>query len=241
MREQKKQAVWGGESVFSLFLSGPTHRLSHPPVRALARSFVLVGVQLPYRLEFPVSVLAPTMYFLAEFEDNIQVKPEHCGPNFQAHVQDTLRQKVEGTVSEERGHVLKVLAETWRGLAKCQDGTGQLLVPIWYHALTFKATKDDVLDCEVSEVNKLGFFGECGPLRIFVSKSSMHTSYEFHDAQGGNAPSYISQDIGESIVPGTALRIRLLGVRYEAAQMFAIGTINDDWLGPAGDTDEQDA
>lgn len=180
------------------------------------------------------------MYFLAEFEDQIQVKPEHCGPAFASFVTDTLRQKVEGTVSEERGHILKVIAETWRGGAKCQDGTGLLLVPIWYHALTFKAMKDDVLDCEVFEVNKLGFFGECGPMRIFVSKSSMHDSYEFHEAQGGATPSYVSTEIGETIQPGTALRIRLLGVRYESSQMFAIGTINDDWLGPAGDTDEQD-
>jgi len=178
------------------------------------------------------------MFFLAEFEDHIQVEPKHLGPHFEDNIMDTLRKKVEGSVSSERGHLLKVLAQTWRGKGKCQDGTGRVLVQMGYHALTFKAQAKDVLDCEVSEVNKLGFFGDCGPLRIFVSGSSMHPSYEFHDAAGGSAPYYQSLELNENIRVGTALRIRLLGVRYESSQMFAIGTIHADWLGPAGDTDD---
>ena len=160
------------------------------------------------------------MFFLAEFEDFIQVAPKDLGPFFEDKVMDTLRKKVEGSVSEERGHMLKVLAQTWRGKGKCQDGTGQVLVHMGYHALTFKAQAKDVLDCEVSEVNKLGFFGDSGPLRIFVSGSSMHNSYEFYEAAGGSAPYYQSAELNETIRIGTALRIRLLGVRYEQQQMY---------------------
>ena len=72
-----------------------------------------------------------------------------------------------------------------------------------------------------SEVNKLGFFGDSGPLRIFVSGSSMHDSYEFYEAAGGSAPYYQSTELNETIRIGTALRIRLLGVRYEQQQMYA--------------------
>merc|ERR1712187_918438 len=96
---------------------------------------------------------------------------------------------------------------------KIQEGTSLVLVPMAYRAVVLQLFKNEVVDCEVVEVNKLGFFGEVGPVRIFVSRSSMPQDWTHSEeipAPGiSGGASYSSPDGKRVVRKETAVRIRI--------------------------------
>jgi hypothetical protein len=56
------------------------------------------------------------------------------------------------------------------GLGKINDGTGMVTFPVAYRAIVFRPFKGEVVDAVVTQVNKMGFMAEVGPLQVFVSK-----------------------------------------------------------------------
>mmetsp|Transcript_17815 Transcript_17815/g.40121 ORF Transcript_17815/g.40121 Transcript_17815/m.40121 type:complete len:84 (+) Transcript_17815:1-252(+) len=78
----------------------------------------------------------------------------------------------------------------------------------------------------------MGFFAEVGPLKVFVSKHLIPTDMDF-DPQS-NPAAYVSQvssDVSSRITKDTEVRLRIMGTRIDANEIFAIGTIKDDYLG----------
>jgi DNA-directed RNA polymerase II subunit RPB7 len=53
---------------------------------------------------------------------------------------------------------------------KLKEGTGWAEFKLQYDAIVFRPFKGEVLECVVREVNKFGFFAECGPQAVFVSE-----------------------------------------------------------------------
>merc|ERR1712224_730471 len=108
------------------------------------------------------------------------------------------------------------------------------MVPVKYRAILIQNFKNEVVDCGVVEVNKLGFFGEIGPVRVFVSKSSMPKGWRYteEDAHTGGGPAYISEAGDKEIRRLSAVRVRLIATKQESNQMLAIGTTDGDFLGP---------
>ena len=53
---------------------------------------------------------------------------------------------------------------------KLKEGTGWAEFKLQYDAIVFRPFKGEVLECVVREVNKFGFFAECGPQQVFVSE-----------------------------------------------------------------------
>jgi hypothetical protein len=53
---------------------------------------------------------------------------------------------------------------------KLKEGTGWAEFKLQYDAIVFRPFKGEVLECVVKEVNKFGFFAECGPQQVFVSE-----------------------------------------------------------------------
>lgn len=84
-----------------------------------------------------------------------------------------------------------------------------------------------VLDAVVTDVNKLGFFAQAGPLKAFVSRTSIQPSFVY-DNDATN-PCYSDGTV--SIKPQTEVRMRIQGIRYDSSSMFAIATVNADYLG----------
>merc|ERR1719159_1898406 len=100
-------------------------------------------------------------------------------------------------LEDELGLVIAVLRILEVGQAKLQDNTGLILVPMTYKGLVMKPFKNEVIDCHVTEVNKLGFFGQVGPMRVFVSKSSMPDGWAYSESE--TAASYIEENTKNSI------------------------------------------
>jgi len=99
-----------------------------------------------------------------------------------------------------------------------------------YRAIVFKPFKGEVLDAVVGEVNKMGFFAEAGPLNVFVSSHLIDPEMKFDP--NSNPPSYASND--QVIERDTHVRLKIVGTRVDATEIFAIGTIKEDHLGVVG-------
>merc|ERR1712232_304444 len=99
---------------------------------------------------------------------------------------------------------------------KLQEGTGLVLIPMRYRAILIQNFKNEVVDCEVVEVNKLGFFGEIGPVRVFVSKSSLPEGWKYsEDPIHGGGPNYVDENGLRSIQRGSAVRVRLVATKTD--------------------------
>eukprot|EP01052_Picozoa_sp_SAG31_P013344 SAG31_NODE_801_length_12013_cov_23.812070_5_plen_95_part_00 len=75
-------------------------------------------------------------------------------------------------------------------------------------------------------------YAEIGPLVVFLPSQQMpqYMQYDEH----GAAPQFASSDEGDDthITNGTELRLKIVGVRLDDQNMFAVGTIKGDFLGP---------
>ena len=96
--------------------------------------------------------------------------------------------------------------------------------PIKYTAIVFRPFKGEVLDAVVTTVNKLGFFAQVGPLQIFVSKHLIPADMQF-DPQS-NPAAYVSQVSAatpQRLVKDSEVRLKVIGTRIDATEIFAIG------------------
>jgi len=175
----------------------------------------------------------PRMYFMAKLSIHLMVEPKYCGPGYHRHVEKTLREKFDATLIERVGWVVAVKSAgnaVFIGSAKCQDGTGMLLVPVGFEALMYKPYKNEVLDCQVTEVVQVGVFAEAGPLTVFVSKDNMKKGWSYQGSD--DEPLFTSEDNAEVIKKSTTIRVKLLGTKEEENRLFAVATLNEALLGP---------
>ena len=101
-----------------------------------------------------------------------------------------------------------------------------------YNAIVFRPFKGEVFDAEVKTVNKLGVFAQVGPLQVFISKHLMPPDMKF-DPQSTPA-SYVSEVSDEQpqrVSKDSEVRLRVVATRIDASEIFAIGTIKDEYLG----------
>ena len=81
-------------------------------------------------------------------------------------------------------------------------------------------------------MNKLGFFAQVGPLQVFVSKHLIPSDMRF-DPQATPA-AYVSEATDEQpqrVTKDSEVRLRVIATRVDASEIFAIGTIKDEYLG----------
>eukprot|EP00913_Durusdinium_trenchii_P010678 g10018.t1 len=91
-----------------------------------------------------------------------------------------------------------------------------------YRALVLQLFKNEVVDVEVTEVNKLGFFAELGPARIFVSKSMVPEGWSYSEDDASS--SFVSADGTKVIRRGSDVRVRLVATKQDQNRLNAIGT-----------------
>jgi DNA-directed RNA polymerase II subunit RPB7 len=172
------------------------------------------------------------MFFHCELEKELILYPRHFGPNMKDQLTNKLIAKVEGTCSGRYGFIITVTEVLEHGKGKIREGAGLVMFNMKYNAVVFRPFKGEVLDAVVETVNKMGFFAEVGPLKVFVSKHLIPTDMDF-DPQS-NPAAYVSQvssDVSSRITKDTEVRLRIMGTRIDANEIFAIGTIKDDYLG----------
>ena len=95
-----------------------------------------------------------------------------------------------------------------------------------------RASQGEVLDAVVTQVNKMGFFAEAGPLQIFVSNHHIPDDFSFQTSAG---PMYCSEDGEVRVQKDCEVRLRVIGTRVDAAEIFALGSMKEDYLGVTAD------
>ncbi|KAG8933724.1 DNA-directed RNA polymerase II subunit [Tulasnella sp. 417] len=167
------------------------------------------------------------MFFVKELTHRILLHPSYFGPQMEKFLENKLYADVEGTCSGAYGYIIAVLSIVDIGQGNVLSGTGQAEFITVYRAIVFKPFKGEVVDGIVGEVNKMGFFVEVGPLNVFVSNHLIDPEMKFDP--NSNPPSYASQD--QIIERDTHVRLKIVGTRVDATEIFAIGTIKEDHLG----------
>ena len=74
-------------------------------------------------------------------------------------------------------------------------------------------------------------FAEAGPLKIFVSKRLVPHNLAFDP--NSNPPSFVSQDPTETdrLTVDSVVRLKLINVSHDGSSFYAIGSLNEDYLG----------
>jgi len=172
------------------------------------------------------------MFFHIEMKKELLLYPKFFGPNINQLLIDKLHANVEGSCSGRYGFVVCVTEVTHVGKGKIREGGGLATFPMTFNAVVFKPFKGEVFDAVVTSVNKLGFFAQVGPLTVFVSKHLIPSDMQF-DPQSTPA-AYVSQvNVGQPqrVAKDSDVRLRVIATRVNASEIFAIGTIKDEYLG----------
>ena len=173
------------------------------------------------------------MFFLKDLTHKVQLQPECFGPQLQSHLKDRLLRDIEGTCSGRYGYIISILSIKEISHGSVIEGIGSAEFQVRYQAIVFKPFKGEVVDALVTTVNKMVFFAEVGPLNIFVSNHLIPSDFVFD--LNVNAPCYVSEEgMGHKIGKDDQVRLRIIGTRVDATEIFAIGSIKEDYLGLIG-------
>ncbi|KAJ8750526.1 hypothetical protein K2173_015679 [Erythroxylum novogranatense] len=172
------------------------------------------------------------MFFHIILERNMQLHPRYFGRNLRENLAAKLMKDVEGTCSGRHGFVVAITGIENIGKGLIRDGTGFVTFPVKYQCVVFRPFKGEILEAVVTMVNKMGFFAEAGPVQIFVSNHLIPDDMEF---QSGDMPNYTTSDGSVKIQKDCEVRLKIIGTRVDATEIFCIGTIKDDFLGVIND------
>ncbi|WFD05553.1 DNA-directed RNA polymerase II subunit [Malassezia vespertilionis] len=121
------------------------------------------------------------------------------------------------------GYIIKVVSVLDVGQGKVVPNTGLAEFKSKYQAIVLKPFVGGM-----SRSPQMGFFAEVGPLSIFVSSHLLPIDYKFQP--DANPPEFTSPT--DKLVKGRKVRLRIVGTRVDANEIFAIGTMKEDYLGP---------
>lgn len=162
-------------------------------------------------------------------EHEILLHPKYFGPSLMETVRRKLFKDVEGTCTGKYGFVICVTSIENIGPGNIKPGEGFVLYNVKYKAIVFRPFKGEVLDAVVTQVNKVGLFTEIGPLSCFISRHSIPADMTFDP--NSNPPCYKTADEDMVIQQDDEIRLKIVGTRVDASDIFAIGTLMDDYLG----------
>ena len=168
------------------------------------------------------------MFFMLPMQRIVTLPPHFFGPKLRETLERKLVDEVEGTCSGRYGYIVLVDAITDIGKGRIQDGSGHATFHMQYNSLVFKPFKGEVLDAVVTQVNKMGFFAEAGPVQVFVSNHHIPEEFKFQTSSG---PMYVSEDDEVRLQKDCEVRLRIVGPRVDASEIFALGTVKEDYLG----------
>ena len=201
------------------------------------------------------------MFFLVTLERQLVMRPHTFGPKLHEEMGAQLCEEVEGTCDRKLGWIVNVTgasppppaprssrAQTltrrlptpppagfkdW-GQGVVMDGTGAARFNTSFEALVFRPFPGEVVDAVVTSVNKIGFFAEVGPLLIFVSSRAMPKDETF-TFQSIGEPCWVNESQDYRIKVETEVRVKIVGIKWEATTTNCIGSMRDEYLGAISD------
>lgn len=151
------------------------------------------------------------MFYVKHFLHRLSLQPQYLGQNIQSLVQEYLLKKIEGTCTSS-GYIISVLAIDRIGEGKILL-SGQISFEIEYQAIVLKPVNGEVIDAPIVSSTKMGYFASVGPLSIFIS------NYQ------------IPHNTLEELENNKIVRLKIIGTKIDSSKVYAIGTLNDDFLG----------
>lgn len=167
---------------------------------------------------------------MVTMEKRMHVHPRFFSANLKDTLKDRLMLEVEGTSAGNKGFILSVMqVDEPIPPGLLDEVTGNAIFPLRYTALVFRPYKGEVLDAIVTRVMSPGLYAEAGPMTIFISRQQLPQDMTF-DAQTECWRSY-SEIQQERIEKGSSVRLRIIGLKIEVNGFFAIGSLDDHYLG----------
>jgi len=145
------------------------------------------------------------------------------------YLREKLLTDVEGTCTGQFGYIVTVLdgMNIDVGKGRIIPGSGSAEFEVKYRAVVWKPFKGEVVDAIVSNVSPIGFFADVGPLNVFVSTRLIPDNLVYNPSN--SPPAYMSND--ELITKGSKVRLKVVGTRTDVNEIYAIGSIKEDFLG----------
>lgn len=175
------------------------------------------------------------MLYMIALERELELQPRFFGPRLREVLEQKLISEVEGTCSGKHGFIICVTGMGNVGKGSIREGLGTALFKVQYSCVVLRPFKGEVIDCVVSSVSKVGFFADAGPLQLFISNHLIPDDFEY-SATG--EPAFVSRDEAVRVQAGAEVRLRIVGAKMDASEIFCLGTIKEDYLGvisqPAG-------
>ncbi|KAI9710676.1 MAG: DNA-directed RNA polymerase II subunit [Bogoriella megaspora] len=168
------------------------------------------------------------MFFLKQLKRTITVHPSFLSAGMQERIFEKLLADVEGTNTGSY-FIICVMDQYDISEGRVIPGSGMIEYMVNFRAVVWKPFKGETLDGIVQQVVANGVFVEVGPLTCFVSRQSIPSDLKF---DGNATPPQYTDNAGQVIEKGTQIRVKLVGVRSDIGQMFAVATIKEDYLGP---------
>lgn len=151
------------------------------------------------------------MFYVKRFAHKLSLHPQHLGQNIQSLIHEYLYKKVEGTCTSS-GYIISVL-----GIAGISEGkillSGHISFEVEYQAVVLKPITGEIIDAPIVSSTKMGYFASVGPLSIFISNHQI--------------PNTTLEEIGDD----STVRLKIIGTKIDSTKVYAVGTLNDDFLG----------
>jgi len=172
------------------------------------------------------------MFYHISLKHELLIHPMYFGENLTDTIKQKLYSEVEGSCTGEHGFVIGVTIIDTIGDGEILPGRGFCRFPIRYKAIVFRPFKGEVVDGVVTQVNKVGLMVDVGPMGCFISRHSIPSDMEFDP--DSNPPCYKTKEEDMVIQQDDEIRLKIVGTRVDANEIFSIGSLMDDYLGLVG-------
>ncbi|KAH0860021.1 hypothetical protein HID58_088282 [Brassica napus] len=138
------------------------------------------------------------------------IKPRFFGRNLRENLVSKLMKDVEGTCRVGGMVAITGIESVGNGLVR--NGTAFVTFPLKYQCVVFRPFKGQILEAVVT---------------LLIPDDT-----EF---QAGDMPNYTTSDGSVKIQKECEVRLKIIGTRVDATEIFCVGTIKDDFLGVIND------
>ncbi|KAL2352344.1 putative DNA-directed RNA polymerase II, partial [Cryomyces antarcticus] len=158
----------------------------------------------------------------------ITLHPTYFNRDIHELLTNKLLQTVEGT-NTGNYFIICVMDAYDISEGRVLPGSAHAEYTVHYRAVVWRPFKGETVDGVVSSVLTNGVFVDVGPLSVFVSRTMIPAEIVF---DGNATPPQFTDNADQVIEKGTHIRVKIVGIRAEVGQMYAIATIKEDYLGP---------
>ncbi|KAK1379872.1 DNA-directed RNA polymerase V subunit 7 [Heracleum sosnowskyi] len=174
------------------------------------------------------------MFLKAQLQWNVIIPPENLYANGLA-LQKAIKVRLLDEFAAKRatstlGYFLAVTTLDKVGEGRVRQHSGDVVFPVTFTCITYKAFAGEILEGEVHKIMKHGVFLRCGPVEHIFLPSDWMQGYSFVP---GENPIFMSEKSAK-IEKGVKLRVMVIKVSYmEAEKEFqAVANLDGDFLGP---------